>query len=99
MVNSEEGPGVALLFLFFARNILAQEVQRLISAMARHLLTSNHLQQREKNGFQVFRCICRGTDDMKDCMSQSVVLLKSTNSRIATAIYLLHPVCDSIGFS
>lgn len=45
MVNSEEGPGVVFLFPFFARNILAQEVQRLVSAMARHLLTSNHLQQ------------------------------------------------------
>lgn len=74
MVNCEEGPGVVWLFLVFTRYILAQEVQRLVSAMARDLLISHHFQQREKNGFQVFRCICRGTDGIKEDMSQSVVL-------------------------
>lgn len=59
MVNCEESSGVVFLFSFFARYIFAQEVQRLVSAMARHLLTGNHLQQREKDSFQVFRCICR----------------------------------------
>lgn len=62
VINGEEGSGVVLVFMS-AWYILGQEVQRLVSAMARHLLTSNHLQQREKNGLQVFRCICSGTDD------------------------------------
>lgn len=70
VINSEESSGVVFVFLVFASNILAQEVQCLVSTMARHLITSNHLQQREKNGFQVFRCICRWTDDIKDCISQ-----------------------------
>lgn len=62
MINGKERPGVVFLFSLFARNILAQQVQSLVSAMARHLLTRNHLQQRQKNSFEVFRCICNGTD-------------------------------------
>lgn len=74
MVNSEESSGVVFLFLVFPRDILAQEVQRLVSAMARHFFTSNHLQQREKNSFQVFRCICGGENDIKVYISHSAVL-------------------------
>lgn len=74
MVNSEEGLGVVFVFQVSAGYILAQEVQCLVSAMARHFLTSNHLHQREENGFQVFRYICRWTDDTKEHMSQSVVM-------------------------
>lgn len=73
VVNSEEGPGVVSLFLGIARYILAQEVQRLVSAMARHFLTTNHLHQREENGFQVLRCVCRWTDNIMN-VSQPVVL-------------------------
>ena len=69
VINSEESPGVVFVFHVFASNILAQEVQCLVSAMARHLITRNHLQQGEKNGFQVFRGICRWTDDIKGCIS------------------------------
>lgn len=58
MINGEECPGVVFLSSDFARNILAQQVQRLISAMAGDLLTCNHLQQRQKNSFKVFRGIC-----------------------------------------
>lgn len=61
VVNSEEGPAVAFLFLVSTRYVLGQQVQCLVSAMAGHFLTSNHLQQREKDGFQVFSCIYRGT--------------------------------------
>lgn len=60
MINSKEGAGIVFFFSDFARNILAQQIQSLISAMARHLLTRNHLQQREKNRFKVFRCIWNG---------------------------------------
>lgn len=74
VVDSEESSGVVFLFLVFPRNILAQEVQRLVSAMARHFFTSNHLQQREKNSFQVFRCICGGEDDINGYIYHSVVL-------------------------
>lgn len=74
MVNSEESSGVVFFFLFFAGYILAQEVQCLVPATARHLLTSNHLQKREKNGFQVFRSIYRGTGDIKGFIFHSVPL-------------------------
>lgn len=50
MVNSEEGPGVVFRFLGSARYVPAQEVKCLVSAMARHFLISNHLQQREEDG-------------------------------------------------
>lgn len=46
VINGEECPGVVFLFFDFARNILAQQVESLISAVARHLLTRNHFQQR-----------------------------------------------------
>lgn len=61
MIDSKEGAGIVFFFSDSARNILAQQIQSLISAMARHLLTRDHLQQREKNRFKVFRCICDGT--------------------------------------
>lgn len=64
VINGKEGPGVVFLFSDFARDILAQQVQRLISAVAGHLLTRNHLQQRQKNRFKVFRCICNGRGAM-----------------------------------
>lgn len=68
MVNSEESPGVVFLLSFFARHIFAQEVECLVSAMARHLLTAHHLQQREEDRFQVFGCICRDHTFFKsDC--------------------------------
>lgn len=60
MINGKERPGVVFLFSDFARNVLAQQVQSLISAVAGHLLTGNHLQQRQKNSFEVFGCICNG---------------------------------------
>lgn len=74
VVDSEESSGVVFLFPVFPWDILAQEVQRLVSAMARHFFTSNHLQQREKNRFQVFRCICGGEDDIKGYISHQAVL-------------------------
>lgn len=66
MINGKECPGVVFLFSDFARNILAQQVQSLISAVAGHLLTRNHLQQRQKNSFKVFRCICNGRVSMNE---------------------------------
>lgn len=65
VIDSKEGPGIVFFFSDAARHILAQQVQSLIPAMARHLLTCNHLQQREKNRFKVFRCICNGTEYIK----------------------------------
>lgn len=59
VINSEEGLGVVFGFLYNARYILAQEIQCLVSAMARNLLTTNHLHQSEENGFQVFGRICK----------------------------------------
>lgn len=64
VINGEERPGVVSLLSDFARNVLAQQVQSLISAVARHLRTRNHLQQRQKNSFKVFRCICNGRASM-----------------------------------
>lgn len=58
VVDGEESPGVVFLFSVFARHIFAEEVECLVPAMARHLLTANHLQQREEDSFQVFGCIC-----------------------------------------
>ena len=86
IVNSEEGPGVVSLLPVFTRYVLAQEVQRLVSAMAGHLLTTNHLQQREKNGFQDLRRICRGTDGKRLYVSVSSAV---KNNSIATVISLL----------
>lgn len=58
VVDGEESPGVVFLFSIFTRHIFAEEVEGLVSAMARNLLTANHLQQGEEDSFQVFGCIC-----------------------------------------
>lgn len=76
VINSKERAGIVFFLSDFARNILAQQIQSLISAMARHLLTRNHLQQREKNRFKVFGCICNGTKYI-------IVSIKNTNMCIA----------------
>ena len=58
VVNQEERFGVVMLFFIFARHVLGQQVESLVSAMTRHLLTRNHLQQGQQNGLQVLARVC-----------------------------------------
>lgn len=74
MVNGEKGFGVICVFLVFPWHILGQEVQGLVSAVSRHLLACDHLQQGKKNILQVLTGICQSSDKSKKAGNEFAVL-------------------------
>ena len=64
VVNQEERLGVVVLFFVFARHVLGQQVECLVSAVTRHLLTRHHLQQGQQNGLQVLVRVCKRTNTL-----------------------------------
>jgi len=62
MVNGEKTLGVISVFFVFSWHIPGQEVQSLVSAMSRHLLAYEHLQQGKQDILQVLSGVCQSSD-------------------------------------